>query len=155
MTPSARPPHSGSLTPGSARLTIETPAPGVRLLGVSGVLDSGAGARLLRLIDSQLLLARGGHKRVVGVIVDVSQLEALERGGPQAIEHARYACTRRNIKFAIAGHPSGLTAANISASARLGQVHSFPTVEAALRSVACDTVAERHEAVADLSEPGL
>lgn len=155
MMPSPRPPHAGSPTPGPARLTIETPAPGVRLLGVSGVLDSGSGARLLRLIDSQLLLAQGGHKRVVGVIVDVSQLEALERGGPQAIEHARYACTRRNIEFAIAGHPFRLTAANVSASAQLGQVRSFPTVEAALRSVARDTVAERHEAIAHLSEPGL
>ncbi|SFN90693.1 hypothetical protein SAMN05216207_102427 [Pseudonocardia ammonioxydans] len=144
------PSHAGSPSPGPARLTIETPAPGVRLLGVNGVLDSGAGARLLRLIDSQLLLARGGHKRVVGVIVDVSQLEALERGGSQAIEHARYACTRRNIEFAIAGHPSGLTAASVSARTRLGQVRSFPTVDAALRSVARDSVADRHEAAAHL-----
>lgn len=155
MTPSPMSPHTGSTTPGSARLTIDTPVPGVRLLGVSGVLDSGAGARLLRLIDSQLLLARGGHKRVAAVVVDASRLKALERGGPQALEHARYACTRRNIEFAIAGHLVELTAATVSVRAQLGHLRTYPTVEAALHAVADDAFAERHQDAAHLTEPGL
>lgn len=152
MDPSSTSPYSGSTPPGSARMTIESPAPGVRLLGMNGVLDSGAGARLLRLIDSQLLLTRGGHQHVVAVVVDVSRLEAFERGGPQALEHARYACARRDIEFAIAGHPAGVTSASVSVRARLAQLRSFPTVEAALHVVADDAFAQRQATTARPSE---
>ncbi|MBC3195079.1 hypothetical protein H7X46_28900 [Pseudonocardia sp. C8] len=135
MSVSSIGPGSGPSTSGIAQLAIESPAPGVRMIHVQGVLGSGSGARLLRLIDSQLTMTRSGHHRIHAVIVEVSGLTALERGGPQALQHARYACTRNGIHFLVAGHPVGLATAPVSVRAQLGQLRLFPTVEAALAAV--------------------
>lgn len=135
MTLAPSGPDSGPRTTGPTQLAIESPAPGTRLLRVHGVLNSGSGARLLRLLDSQLTMSRSGHNRLDAVIVDVSGIEALERGGPQALQHARYACARNGIEFALAGHPVGLTTASVSLRSRLGHLRTFPTIEAALTVV--------------------
>ena len=126
---------SGPLTPGPTRLAIESPAPGTRIIHLRGVLNSGTGARLLRLLDSQLTMSRSGHNRLDAVIVDVADVEALERGGPQALQHARYACARHGVEFALAGHPAGLLTASVALRSGLGHLRTFPTVDAALTVV--------------------
>lgn len=149
MTRAPSGPDSGPLTPVPTQLAIESPTPGTRLIHVHGVLHSGSGARLLRLLDSQLTMSRSGHNRLDAVIVDVSGVEALERGGPQALQHARYACARHGIEFALAGHPVGLTTASVSLRSRLGHLRTFPTVAAALAVVGAGPGNDAADADAD------
>ena len=116
----------------SGRLLLDEPAPAVRLISVDGALGPDSSARLLRLLDSQLLLKDSGRRPLDTVLIDVSSLRTLERAGAAALAHARYACQRRDIDFALAGCSGGLFSASLAARSRLRGLRMFPTVDAAL-----------------------
>ncbi|MBW0100862.1 STAS domain-containing protein [Pseudonocardia sp. KRD291] len=112
----------------------ETPAPGIRLIRVSGVLGGDGSARLLRMIDSQLMLASSGHRRLQAVIIDMEGVEAVHRGGPEALSHIRYACDRRGIDVVLAGCLGPLST-SLSLRERLRGFPNFPTAQAALAAL--------------------
>ena len=122
----------GVLPSTSPRLVIDMPAPGIRAIHVGGVVGTGSAARLLRLIDSQLMLVRSGHLRLTAVVVDLSQVRALEQGGPEAFAHARYGCGRLGIEFALAGTSGALFSTSLDLRGRLREFRMFPTVDAAV-----------------------
>lgn len=144
------PPGAGTETgPIPARPLVDSTVAGTTVIRVPGVLDSAGGARLLRLLDAQIEVARTGYRRLDAVVVDVSGLHSIGRGGPEALAHALYACARRRIDFAVAGHWD-LMSASPAARRRLSGLRWFPTVDVAVTSLA----AERASAVPPAGAPG-
>ncbi len=123
---------------------IDTPVPGVRVLHAADPLDRESSARLLRLVDTQLMLARSGHLRLRAVIVDLSAVHRAEREGPAALTHARYACGRMGVAFALAGMPGALYATPVAVRTRLRGFTAFPTV-----GLAVDALTDRNSARRD------
>lgn len=140
MSTSSTTPHGDANNPlsspsgRSVQLVIETPSPGVRLIRIGGVLGGEGAARLLRLVDSQLMLARSGQRRLRAVIIDMGAVEAVHRGGPEALSHIRYACDRRGIEVVLAGCLGPLST-SLSVRGRLRDFRNFPTAQAALHAL--------------------
>ncbi|MBP2367891.1 hypothetical protein [Pseudonocardia parietis] len=128
---------AGPTSPGSTgRLAIDTPVPGVRVIRLSGELGSASGARLLRLLDAQLHMTRAGHRGFDAIVADVADVQAVMRGGPQALAHAHYACARQGIEFVLAGHCHALLLAPVGVRRRLNAVRMFPDVDTAVAMLA-------------------
>ncbi len=126
---------SGAEAVAPPRLTIETPVPGIRVIRVSGVLAEGSGARLLRVLDSQLALVRAGRRRLDSVIVDVSGLSRFERGGPDALAHAGDTGRRRGVEVVLGGCPAGPVGTDLGEREQLRGIRMFPTVRAAVEAI--------------------
>lgn len=137
-------PDGGPAPHSPARLTIESPLPGVRLIGVDGALDRRSSPRLLRLVDSQLALARSGLRRLEALVIDVSTVGSLDRGGPAAFGHIRYACRRAGIEVLVAGFLGGAMSSSLPARGPLNGFRTFPTADAALRSLDRRWPGEQH-----------
>lgn len=131
----ARDPRGGP--PGRpTNLAIETPSPGVRLIRVAGVLNREGSAHLLRLVDSQLALARSGRRALLAVIIDMASVEALERGVPQTLGHVRFACDRLGVEVVLAGCLGPPISTSLAARGLLRAFRVVPTVDAALDALA-------------------
>lgn len=122
-------------TPVPGRLTVEAPAAEIRLIRACGVLDRSSAARLLRLVDAELSLVRTGRHRLSGLIVDLSAVHSLERGGPETLRHARYACARLGIDLVLSGCGVDGPSQALPARTRLAEFRSFPTAGAALHAL--------------------
>lgn len=130
----AGPPPAGH---SAGRLTVDSPAPGIRLVRILGELGSSSGARLLRLIDTQLGVTRTGYQRIGAVVVDLAEVEGVVRGGPQALAHAHHSCVRRGIEFAVSGCV-GEFLERSTAHRHLDAVSTFPDAHTAVATLAPD-----------------
>lgn len=115
-----------------ARLAIDTPSPGVKVIRVDGVLSAGSATRLLRLVDSQLALASSGQAHLRAVILDLTSVQAVQHDGAAPLHHIGYACNRRGIEVAVAGGLGPLLSSSLSLRRRLRDLRTFPTVASAL-----------------------
>ena len=113
---------------------MDRPVDGTTVIRASGRLDAAGGARLLRVLDAQIEMARGGHRRLDAVVVDISAVDTIGRGGPEALAHAQYACSRRRIEFVMGGAVD-LWSLSPAARRRLGALTWYPTVDLAVASV--------------------
>lgn len=123
-------------TNGGPTVTIDRSVPGVRVIRVVDVLDRANAARMLRLVDTQLMLTRTGDLRLRAVVVDLSAVHRIDREGPAALTHARYTCWRLGVELALAGIPGALYATPVAVRSRLRGFSVFPTVDAAVDALA-------------------
>ena len=72
-----------------ARLSVDTPAPGVHRIGVHGHLGLLTGVRLLRLLDTGLTAgAADGGARPDQVVVDLTGVVGADHGGLRVLARA-------------------------------------------------------------------
>ncbi|MFC5951462.1 STAS domain-containing protein [Pseudonocardia lutea] len=115
-----------------APMAIDVPEPGVYTIRLRGHLDRLTGARLLRLIDARLQLARHGHATTRHVLIDLAEVDAIGPGALAALSHAQHAADRCGATLDLVG--SALLAGRLGTADRqaLAPFRAFPTVAAAL-----------------------
>lgn len=124
------------------QLTVDTVGPGTRLIRAVGTLDRGTAARLLRLVDAQLALVRGGRRAFAGLVLDLAGIRHFEEAGVQALRHVRYSCARLGIAVHLTGGTERGVLLPVRARQVLGEFSNFPTVEVAV--TALEPAAARH-----------
>jgi hypothetical protein len=115
-----------------APMAIDVPGPGAYTIRLRGHVDRLTGARLLRLVDARLQLARHGHTPTRHILVDVTDVDSIGPGALAALTHAQHATGRCGVTFDLVG--AGALAARLGTADRqaLARFRSFPTVAAAL-----------------------
>jgi hypothetical protein len=116
----------------SAPMAIDVPGPGAYTIRLRGHLDRLTGARLLRLVDARLQLARHRHAATRHILVDVTDVDSIGPGAVAALSHAHHAAGRCAVTFDLVG--AGALAGRLGTADRqaLARFRSFPTVAAAL-----------------------
>ncbi|MFR9805910.1 STAS domain-containing protein [Pseudonocardia sp. RS010] len=121
-----------------APMSIDVPEPGAYTIRLRGHLDRLTGARLLRLVDARLQLARLGHAATRHVLIDVADVDSIGPGALAALTHALHAADRSGVTLDLVG--AGALAGRLGTADRqaLARFRSFPTVAAALAGLAAE-----------------
>lgn len=114
------------------QMAVESVDVRVRLIRVAGNLDRSTAASLLRMVDAQLQLRATGHCRFTDLLVDLENVRSFERGGLEAVRHARYSTGTRGVRIHLAGCAARFHLLPLRARQILGEFSTFPTVEIAL-----------------------
>ena len=114
------------------RMAVESVDVRVRLIRVAGNLDRTTAASLLRMVDAQLQLHTTGHCQFTDLLVDLEHVRSFERGGLEALRHARYSTGTRGVRIHLAGCAGRFHLLPLRARQILGEFSTFPTVEIAL-----------------------
>jgi len=98
--------------PRRTRLSIDTPARHVFVIGVEGRLDAVSGVRLLRLLDTRLTLTSAAAPPTRRVLIDLTGLTVSDSGGVRSVDRARSTAERHDVGLALITHeelcvPSG------------------------------------------------
>lgn len=119
------------------RLTVDVPVPGVRVVRVNGSLGREGVARLARTVDAQLLMAGAGRDAIDHLVLDVGGVTDYDPDAFGALRAVGDVCTHSHVRLHLAGilpRPSRLP---VRVRQQLARLSTFPTVEAALRSLGC------------------
>jgi hypothetical protein len=117
-----------------APMAIDVPEPGVYTIRLRGHLDRLTGARLLRLVDARLQLARLGHAATRHVLIDLTDVDSIGPGALAALTHADHAAGRCGVTFDLVGTAALAGRLGTADRQALSRFRSFPTVAAALRT---------------------
>lgn len=129
-------------TRGLLQLAIETPTPGVRVVRVAGPLGPPGAARLIRLIDAQLHLARTGQVPVEHLVLDLEGVTDYDPDAVGALRSVEHACGEAHIGLHLAGFSGRLVLLPIRVRQLLLRFSAFPAVEVAVASLGRRRAAE-------------
>jgi anti-anti-sigma regulatory factor len=118
------------------QMAVEAPHAWARVIRFAGILDRGAAASILRMVDAQLELHAARHCRLTDLVLDLEHVRSFERGGLEAIRHARHSTARRSIRLHLVGCSARLHLLPLRACQLLGEFSTFPTLEIALAELA-------------------
>ena len=83
------------------RLSIDTPARHVFVIGVEGRLDAVSGVRLLRLLDTRLTLTSAAAPPTRRVLIDLTGLNGSDSGGVRSVDRARRTAELHDVALAL------------------------------------------------------
>lgn len=120
---------------GVLRLTIDTPAVGVRVVHVAGALGRAGVARLIRSIDAQVQLAGTGRCPIAHLVVDLGGVTDYDPDAVGALGEVVHRCARARIGLHLAGFLPGPAGLPVRVRQQLVRVRTSPTVEVAVRGL--------------------
>lgn len=121
---------------GRFQMAVEAPHAWARVIRFAGVLDRGGAASILRMVDAQLELHSARHCRLTDLLLDLEHVRSFERGGLEAVRHARHSTARRSIRLHLVGCSARLHLLPLRARQLLCEFSTFPTLEIALAELA-------------------
>ena len=83
------------------RLSTDTPARHVFVIGVEGRLDAVSGVRLLRLLDTRLTLTSAAAPPTRCVLIDLTGLNSSDSGGVRSVDRAYRTAKRHDVALAL------------------------------------------------------
>ena len=119
----------------SGGFATATPRTDLHVIRVAGVLDTLAGARLLRLIDARLRLLELGHASTRHILIDLTVTRSASTAALDGLKHAAYACRRHRVGLHLVGTGRLLAELPAPACHHLTRISCFPTLEAAQQSL--------------------
>ncbi|TCK21742.1 STAS domain-containing protein [Pseudonocardia endophytica] len=114
------------------QVTVERPHERVVLIRANGVLDRGAAAALLRLIDAQAELVRHGRRSLAAVLVDVDGVTTFDAVAFRDLAHARDRARRGGFALCLTGCGGRRALLPLAVQQALTEHRTFPTAEAAI-----------------------
>ena len=116
-------------------LAIESPAPAVHLVRVTGDLDPATANRVLRLVDARCRLVAAGSCVTRHVLVDLSRVTALAPGTVTVLHRAREVAEAHGLTVDLVGTSKHTVALSGRDRHLLLRFRTFPSVDVALGSV--------------------
>ncbi|RTL69665.1 MAG: STAS domain-containing protein [Pseudonocardiaceae bacterium] len=116
-------------------LAIESPAPAVHLVRVTGDLDAATANRVLRLVDARVQLVAAGSCVTRHVLVDLSGVTSLAPGTVTVLDRAREVAEAHGLTVDLVGTSKHTVALSGRDRHMLLRFRAFPSVGVALDSV--------------------
>ncbi|GAA1847259.1 hypothetical protein GCM10009836_28570 [Pseudonocardia ailaonensis] len=113
-------------------LAIEVPDPRFYVVRISGEVDRLLVARLLRLIETRLWVAAGGHVATAHVLLDLSDVHEVRGGALGGLRHAAHVARIRGATLHLTGCGALVTHLDLRERQALRAFTILPSVEAAL-----------------------
>jgi len=116
-------------------LAIESPAPAVHLVRVTGDLDAATANRVLRLVDARGQRVAAGSCVTRHVLVDLSGVASLAPGTVTVLDRAREVAEAHGLTVDLVGTSKHTVALSGRDRHMLLRFRAFPSVGVALDSV--------------------
>jgi hypothetical protein len=113
-------------------LAIESPAPAVHLVRISGGLDPATANRVLRLVDARGCLVAAGECPTRYVLLDLSRVTALAPGTVAVLDRARQVADTHGLTVDLVGTSKHTVALSGRDRHVLLRFRTFPSVGVAL-----------------------
>lgn len=119
----------------TVQLSVDVPDPAVRVLWVNGYLDVAGAARLVRVVESQLLLVTSGLRDTRFLLVDLSGVAGFDPAALDLLRCLPPASRAAGVELYLTGCSSRLLMLPLRVRQALSRFSSYPTVESALQDL--------------------
>ncbi|QJY48236.1 STAS domain-containing protein [Pseudonocardia broussonetiae] len=119
----------------TVQLSVDVPDPAVRVLWVNGYLDVAGAARLVRVVESQLLLVTSGLRDTRFLLVDLSGVAGFDPAALDLLRCLSPASRAAGVELYLTGCSSRLLVLPLRVRQALARFSAYPTVESALRDL--------------------
>ncbi|WP_130291446.1 STAS domain-containing protein [Pseudonocardia sediminis] len=116
-------------------LSVRSPDDSLRLIRVTGRLDVGGAATVLRMVSAQLELVAAGHRSVTDLVLDLTGVTGFETAGVTSLRHARFAAGQRGVTVHLCGFDARRHLLPAAAYRVLLDFRSFPSAEVAIETL--------------------